>query len=61
VTTAAQSTILPGTEKQLTPLERFLRGAVEQPKTTGPKIRNQNVVRSDQQNSGYHYNDWRNW
>ena len=26
-----------------------------------PKWNNQQVVRSDQRNSGYTYNDWRNW
>lgn len=28
---------------------------------TKPKWRNQEVVRSDQKDSGYVYNDWRNW
>jgi hypothetical protein len=64
VTSAAATTaaaLVKQSTAQLTPLEQFLAGATSQPKTTGPSWRNQRVVRSDQRNSGYTYNDWRNW
>jgi hypothetical protein len=46
-------------EPKLSPLEQYLQAVGPKPK--GPKFNNQRVVRSTGRDTGYRYNDWRNW